>query len=108
MTPRPAIQPPVGPLYLVICGNHIPQYTPERELRDMTWNGTVDDITSLQFETLARVVEIGTARDVTADMLRKVFDTWAAQGDPLSWQQYKFLELHTTTEFANRFAREDA
>lgn len=56
-------------LYLVFCGNHIPQYTPERELHDMTWAGTVKDIADLQFRSLNRVIEIGTGRDVTAEML---------------------------------------
>lgn len=61
--------PATSPLYLVFCGNHIPEYTPERELRDMTWAGTVKDIADLQFPSLNRVIEIGTGRDVTAEML---------------------------------------
>jgi hypothetical protein len=61
--------PATSPLYLVICGNHIPEYTAERELRDMTWAGTVKDIADLQFPSLNRVIEIGTGRDVTAEMV---------------------------------------
>jgi hypothetical protein len=56
-------------LYLVFCGNFDPPYTPERYERDMTWAGTVKDIADLQFPSLRRVIEIGTGRDVTAEML---------------------------------------
>lgn len=91
-------------LYLVFCGNHIPEYTPEREVRHMNWTWTVSDIAGLQFESLSRVVEIGTGRDVTAEMVAEVSDQWAGQGDPLNDKQRKFLELHTSVRFAREFA----
>lgn len=65
MTAAPAI----SPLYLVICGIYDPPYTPERYERDMTWAGTVKDIAGRQFPTLRQVIEIGTGRNVMAEML---------------------------------------
>lgn len=84
MTPVPATQV----LYLVICGNHIPEYTPERELRDMTWAGTVKDIADLQFPSLNRVIEIGTGRDVTALMLAEIgtVDAPRTGQDAIDWR----------------------
>lgn len=55
-------------LYLVFCGLYDPPYTPERYARDMTWAGTVKDIADRQFPSLRQVIEIGTGRDVTAQM----------------------------------------
>lgn len=78
-------------LYLVICGNHIPEYTAERELRDMTWAGTVNDIADLQFPSLNRVIEIGTGRDVTAAMLleagMQIADAPRTGQDAIDWQR---------------------
>lgn len=86
---RPA-HPPVGALYLVICGIYDPEYTPERYLRDMTWAGTVKDIADLQFPSLNRVIEIGTGRDVTAEMLSEaglpIADAPLTGQDAIDWQ----------------------
>jgi hypothetical protein len=97
-----------NPIYLVICGNAIPEYSPERELKDMTWDGTVNDIASMQFPGLARVIEIGSGKDVTKDMLKVVTDRWALQGEPLSSPQYDFVEQHCGTAFARKFELEAA
>lgn len=90
MTPHAPQRSTRAGLYLVICGNHIPEYTPERELRDMTWVGTVKDIADLQFPSLNRVVEIGTGRDVTAEMLAEVEmadgETPRAGQDAIDWR----------------------
>lgn len=95
-------------LYVVFCGNHIPAYAPERNLSDMTWDGTVKDIADLQFPSLSRVIEIGTGRDVTKDMLKQVADLWAVRGDALTRRQFEMLELHCGTQFARTFQMEDA
>jgi hypothetical protein len=91
MTARTAPHAPVGDLYLVICGNFDPEYTPERYLRDMTWAGTVKDIAGRQFPSLNRVIEIGTGRDVTAAMLIEaglpVADAPRTGQDAIDWQR---------------------
>lgn len=84
MTAAPAI----SPLYLVICGIYDPPYTPERYLSDMTWDGTVKDIADRQFLALRQVIEIGTGRDVTAEMLAEAgigMDAPLTGQDKIEW-----------------------
>lgn len=94
---RTAPHATVGDLYLVICGNFDPEYTPERYLRDMTWAGTVKDIADRQFPSLKRVVEIGTGRDVTAAMLIEAdlptADSPRTGQDAIDWQRDHEREL---------------
>lgn len=88
----PAPQRIAGQLYLVFCGNFDPPYTPERYEHDMTWDGTVADIADLQFPSLNRVIEIGTGRDVTEQMMIEVGALIAltyprdAGQDAIDWQ----------------------
>lgn len=90
MTPAPAHS---APLYLVICGNFDPSYTPERYVSDMTWAGTIKAIATRQFPSLRQVIEIGTGRDVMAAMLVEVGELIAhtypsdAGQDRIDWQR---------------------
>lgn len=93
------------PLYLVLCGQHIDEYAPERDVKDMDRAGTVRDIAEGQFENLTRVLEIGTGADVTADFAKEVMTVWAERGEPLSYSQYEFVELHVGTRAARSFLR---
>lgn len=92
-------------LYLVLCGQHIDEYAPERELKDMGRAETIKDIATGQFENLTRVLEIGTGTDVTADFAKEVMTRWAHQGEPLSHRQYSFVEMFVGTRAARSFLR---
>jgi hypothetical protein len=92
-------------LYLVLCGQHIDEYAPERDVKDMTWAGTVQDVAAGQFENLTRVLEIGTGADVTDKLAREVSTIWAHSGEPLSYSQYSFVEQTVGTRAARSFVR---
>lgn len=91
--------------YLVLCGHYIEEYAPERNARDMNRATTIRDIADGQFENLSRVIEIGTGADVTADFAKEVMTIWARSGEPLSYSQYEFVELHVGTRAARSFLR---
>lgn len=93
------------PLYLVICGQHIAEYAPERELADMTWAGTIKDLADLQYPSMSRVIEIGTGADKTHEAMSEVSTKWAHQGEALSYEQYIAVELHLGTRAARSFVR---
>jgi hypothetical protein len=93
------------PLYLVLCGRKIDEYAPERDVKDMDRAGTIKDIADGQFENLTRVLEIGSGADVTADLAKDVMTIWARSGEPLSYSQYQFVELHVGTRAARSFLR---
>jgi len=82
------------PLYLVLCGQHIDEYSAERDAKDMDRATTIRDIADGQFETLSRVLEIGTGLDVTEDFAREVMTIWADGGESLSYWQRQFVEFH--------------
>ena len=92
-------------IYLVVCGKHIDQYCPERELADMAWDVTVQHIAEGQFETLVKVIEIGTGADVTEKIARDVVGRWALNSEPLWRQQLEFIEQHLSIQEANTFRR---
>lgn len=93
------------PHYLVLCGHHIDEYAPERDAKDMDRATTIKDIVDGQFQNLTRVIEVGTNNDVTLDLAREVMTVWAHQGEPLSFWQYEFVELHIGTRAARSFLR---
>lgn len=95
----------IQPLYLVLCGQKIEEYAPERNVEDMDRAGTVKDIADGQFENLTRVLEVGTGADVTADLARDVMTIWARSGEPLTYAQYEFVELNVGTRAARSFLR---
>lgn len=92
-------------LYLILCGRHIDEYAPERDVKDMDRATTVREIAEGQFKSLTRVLEIGTGQDVTADFARDVMQLWASQGEPLSDWQRDFVEQLVSVQAANSFRR---
>jgi hypothetical protein len=96
---------PAGPFYVAVCGDHTGTYIAERDVKDCTFAGTIADIVSCQIEDLVQVLEIGTGRDVTEQMARAVMTIWAHDGEPLTENQYTFVELHVGMAAAMSFRR---
>lgn len=92
-------------LYLILCGQYIDEYAPERDVKDMNRATTVREIAEGQFKSLTRVLEVATGADVTADLARDVMTRWAHDGEPLSDWQRDFVELHVGLQAANSFRR---
>ncbi len=92
------------PLYLVFAGQ-IEVYAPEREVADMTWDGTVADIADMQFNNLRQVIEVGTGRDVTAIMVREACTLRVNRGADNSYEFGKLVELTLGTRAARPFLR---
>lgn len=92
------------PLYLIICGNHIPPYAVERNLADMTRDRTVAYLAG-EFRDLHQVIEIGTGRDVTKEIAWLISQAWDEAGEPLTTDQYEFVELHCGFAAARAFLR---
>lgn len=92
------------PIYLVFAGQFEP-YSVERNLPDMTWDGTVRDIAGLQFNNLRQVIEVSTGRDVTERMVREAADMRAHRGDDNSYEFGKLVELTLGTRAARPFLR---
>jgi hypothetical protein len=108
MTTTFQTEPRPSPLYLVLCGQHIDEYAAERDVNDMDRETTIRDIAAGEFETLSRVIEIGTGADVTKDFARQVMTIWAGRGETLSYRQYEFVEIHVGTRAARSFLRRAA
>lgn len=93
------------PLYLVLCGKHIDEYAPERDVKDMGREATIKDIAAGQFENLTRVLELPTGADVSEDLAKEVMTIWADAGEPLTYRQYEFVESFVGTRAARSFLR---
>jgi hypothetical protein len=95
-----------GPFYIVICGHSSDDpYTPERNIGDTTWAGTVKDIADMQFENLLQVIELGTGRDVTDRMVREAAEKRIHEGSDYSHGFFKLVELHLGTRVARSLVR---
>jgi hypothetical protein len=95
-------------LYLVLCGQHVDEYAPERSVTDMDSAGTLRDIADGQFENLTRVIDVDTGADVTGMFVKATMNIWASQGEPLTRFQRDFIEMHVGVQAANAFKREAA
>ncbi len=93
--------------YIVLCGR-IEQYSAERSLPDMTWAGTVRQIAEVQFSHLRHVVEVGTGRDVTAQIIREAADYRVSHDFDQSYQFAEMVELVLGTRAARPFFRRAA
>src|SRR4051812_44645652 len=87
------------PAYLVICGR-IEFYCAERNVPDMSRESTVRDIADMQFENLHSVIEVGTGRDVTAELVGEAMDLRADRGSENSYGFAKLVELTLGTRTA--------
>jgi hypothetical protein len=90
-------------LYLVLCGQHVDEYCPERSVTDMDSAGTLRDIADGQFENLTRVIDVDTGADVTGMFVKATMNIWASQGELLSRWQRDFIEQHVGIQAANSF-----
>ncbi len=95
--------------YLVICHSNGAQYVAERDTSDFDRATTIKHIAEGQIENLVQVIELNpaehTSRDVTEDIAREVMTIWAHQGEPLTFNQYSFVEFHVGTRAARSFLR---
>lgn len=92
------------PYYVVVCGDTEDEaYTPERMVSDCTYSRTIADIAEMQFDNLLRVIEIGTGRDMTEQMVRAAMNMWAQSGEPISRCKRQLIELHIGVQAANSF-----
>lgn len=95
-----------APLYIVVCGQSADEpYTPERNVGDTTWAGTVEDIAHLQFSNLRQVFELGTGRDVTDRMVREAAEKRFHEGADYNHTFFKLIELHLGTRAARSLVR---
>ncbi|MCK1367659.1 hypothetical protein [Bradyrhizobium sp. 62] len=95
-----------GPFYIVVCGlSKDDPYTPERNIGDTTWAGTVKDIADMQFENLLQVIELGTGRDVTDRMVREAAELRIHDGADYSHKFFELVELHIGTRTARSLVR---
>jgi hypothetical protein len=95
-----------GPFYIVVCGHSADQpYTPERNIGDTAWAGTVKDIAEVQFENLLQVIELGTGRDVTDRMMREAAERRLHDGADYSHAFFKLVEMHLGTRSARSLVR---
>lgn len=95
----------IGPFYIVVCSSAKGTYVAERDVAVSTYAGTIDDIVSMQFDNLCQVLEIGSGRDVTEQMVRAAMMEWAHRGEPLTEGQYALVELHIGVHAARSFRR---
>ena len=94
-----------GPYYLVIQSSPSGTYVTERDVAVSTYAGTVDDIVSMQFDNLCQVIEVGSGRDMTEQMVRAALTEWAHDGEPLTEAQYALVELHIRLHATRGFRR---
>lgn len=101
-----------SPAYLVICAHRTGSYLPERNnLIDLTRSQTVADIAGGEIATrdIIQVIEFnlnaGTSRDVTRDFALEVMTAWAERGEPLTEDEYEFVDMFVSTQAANSFRR---
>jgi hypothetical protein len=91
------------PLYIVFQGQVEP-YSTDRKLSDMTWAETARDVATMQFDNLHSVVEVGTGREVTADIVRAAIEYRALHGiDSGDHSFAKLVELVLGTRAARPF-----
>ncbi|WP_022723388.1 hypothetical protein [Rhodopseudomonas sp. B29] len=100
------------PSYIVICAHHAGGYLLERNnLTDLSRSETITDIVSGEIDPKAvcQIIEIdldaGTSRDATKDIARAVMTRWADRAEPLSQDEYEFVESFVSIQAANSFRR---
>ena len=91
-------------LYIVFQGRSEP-YAAERNLPDMSWDGTVRDIADMQFENLRQVIEVGTGKDVTERAVQSAADLRVIRGDDNCHAFGVLVELTLGTRAARPFLR---
>jgi len=77
----------------------------ERDPASMDWQSTVEDVASGEIEGMIEVREAATWADVTRDVALAVSTMWAHEGEPLSYEQYSFVEHQLGTRAARSFVR---
>lgn len=94
-------------MLIVICGERGSEYLPERRLIDTSWEATVGDIASGQFEDVSSIIHTGMPgrADVLEILAREVMTIWADRGEPLTDWQRKFIEENVSVRVANSFPR---
>lgn len=90
-------------MLIVICGEQGSEYLPERRLIDTSWEATVGDIASGQFENISSVIHGGLDVDVLDILAREVMEIWVERGEPLTDWRRKFIEYNVSVSAANRF-----
>lgn len=90
-------------MLIVICGEQGSEYLPQRRLIDTSWEATVGDIASGQFEDVSSVIHAALGTDVLPLIAREVMTIWADNGEPLTDWQRKFIEYNVSVSAANRF-----
>lgn len=93
------------PFYIIIDQYDGEDYVIDRPVSDCTYAQTIKDIASGEVRDMHRVIEVGTARDVTEQIARAVMQTWAEGDEPLTDNQREFVELHIGLAAANAFRR---
>jgi hypothetical protein len=93
-------------MLIVICGEQGSEYLPERRLLDTSWDATVADIASGQYEDVSSIIHTGMPGrgDILNIIAREVMTIWADRGEPLTDWQRKFVEYNVSVQAANRFA----
>lgn len=71
----------------------------------MDWQSTVENIASGEINGMIEVREAGTWADKTREAAQAVSTKLARSGEPLSYDQYSFVELHLGTRAARSFLR---
>jgi hypothetical protein len=85
---------PQPPLYIVFA--ETPEsYVFDRAEKDMTREATIKDLADGQFTfRIRKILEIGTGKDVTEDFAWAISHIWATDGEPLTDEQERFIELN--------------
>jgi hypothetical protein len=94
-----------GPFYILICGDHRGTYVCERDVALCTWSSTVEAIVGGEHTNFLQVIEVGTGRDVTEQMVRAAMNEWACGGESLTEYQYHTVEMHIGVNAARSFRR---
>jgi hypothetical protein len=101
-----------NPIFIVITYSRNGAVLQERKrFEDLSRSEVVKDIAFGQFEigAVTQVIEVdlsaGTARDVSKDIASEVMTIWARRGEPLSDDEYEFVDAFVSTQAANSFRR---
>lgn len=101
-----------SPAYIVICAHRTGSYLIERgNMVDLTRSQTIADIASgeIPARDVIQVIEFnlnsGTSRDVTKAIALEVMNQWSSRGEPLSNDEYEFVDALVSTQAANSFRR---
>lgn len=99
--------PPPSSTYFVLCdfGAKLGREWIARDPASMDWQSTVEDIASGEISGMIEVREAGTWADKTREVALAVSTKLAHSGEPLSYDQYSFVELHLGTRAARSFLR---